>query len=233
MVLNANNKTLLTVLFGLVTLSLFISGMCMNSEWFEGDSVKTVADSAPEVVGRDLEVSTGNAPVVRPSPADQATLARNMPQTEPVPSLEVEKSFKSDGKGKTKTGYDYENVGAVSSFDAWDGATPGMLGSENEAVLPGDDQYKRFVNSDLLPKEDPKFDDSFGELAPEALKGQEFIDPSRHMVYSEPLRNTNYSIRSEPANPVQERDVSAGWMLSTIRPDAMRRPLEIGPTVSA
>lgn len=231
--INSKNKTLLTVLFGLVTLSLFISGMCMGGEWFEGESVKTVAESAPEVVGRDLEVNTGNAPVVRPSPADQATLARNMPQTEPVPSLEVEKEFKSDGKGKTREDYDLNKVGAVSSFDTWEGGSPGVLGNENQEVLPEGDKYKRFINSDLLPKSEPSFDESFAELAPDSLKGQEFLDPSRHMVYSEPLRNTNMSVRSEPANPVRSQDIQSGWGLSTIRPDAMRRPLEIGPTVSA
>jgi hypothetical protein len=41
------------------------------------------------------------------------------------------------------------------------------------------------------------------------------------------LRNANLQLRSEPANP---RAAVSPWLQSTIEPDTLRRPLEIGTT---
>lgn len=85
----------------------------------------------------------------------------------------------------------------------------------------------QFVSSHLLPKDDPKLDDSFSEFAPKAtdLQGMNFLDSDRFTAASQTTRNANLQLRSEPTNP---RKMICPWMQSTIEPDDMRKPLEIG-----
>lgn len=229
----SGNAMALGLLFLLVIVSLGISTMCMTAEYFEGKQ----KDTPQQSIMKDRVQTTGGAfqgipleaPVVRPSPADTKNLSRNMPALEAVPSMMVENGLKTDSQGAVKEGVNLAGVQATSSFETWDGPTPMTLDKgSGEPVLPKGDTNMRFVNSDLLPKSDPKFDDSFAELAPDSLKGQSFLDPARHMISTPPLRNSNFQLRSETANPVREKDVQSGWNLSTIQPDVMRRPLEIG-----
>lgn len=79
--------------------------------------------------------------------------------------------------------------------------------------------------SSLLPREVASQED-FGQFAPEdVLKGQNFMDPREQIGFPETiggtLRNSNQSIRAEPANP---KNVYA-WNNSTIVPDLMQRKL--------
>jgi hypothetical protein len=79
--------------------------------------------------------------------------------------------------------------------------------------------------SSLLPREVASQED-FGQFAPEeVLKGQNFMDPREQIGFPETiggtLRNSNQSIRAEPANP---KNVYT-WNNSTIVPDLMQRKL--------
>ena len=79
--------------------------------------------------------------------------------------------------------------------------------------------------SSLLPREVASQED-FGQFAPEeVLKGQNFLDPREQIGFQETiggaLRNSNQSVRAEPANP---KNVYA-WNNSTITPDLMQRKL--------
>tara|TARA_Y100001938_G_scaffold147219_1_gene227927 strand:- start:2810 stop:3310 length:501 start_codon:yes stop_codon:yes gene_type:complete len=83
--------------------------------------------------------------------------------------------------------------------------------------------------SALLPKETATQED-FGEFSPdEILQGQNFLDPRDQIGFPETaggaLRNANQQIRSEPPNP---RDAVTIFNTSTIAPDQMRPPFEIG-----
>tara|TARA_R110002074_G_scaffold122218_7_gene256897 strand:+ start:9072 stop:9557 length:486 start_codon:yes stop_codon:yes gene_type:complete len=83
--------------------------------------------------------------------------------------------------------------------------------------------------SALLPKE-VATQENFGDFAPdEILKGQNFLDPRNMIGFPETiggaLRNGNQQVRSEPANPRQAVSI---FNLSTIAPDQMRPPFEIG-----
>lgn len=84
------------------------------------------------------------------------------------------------------------------------------------------------VSSALLPKEVPVNDD-FGQFSTESiLSNQNYLDPRNQIGYPETiggtLRNANWQIRSEPANP---RDPVSIWNLSTITPELMRPLFEI------
>jgi hypothetical protein len=84
------------------------------------------------------------------------------------------------------------------------------------------------VSSALLPKEVPVNDD-FGQFSTSAiLSNQNYLDPRNQIGYPETvggtLRNANWQIRSEPANP---RDPVSIWNLSTITPELMRPLFEI------
>ena len=83
----------------------------------------------------------------------------------------------------------------------------------------------QFISSNLLPKDDPKLDDSFSEFAP-SLEGKNFVDAYKFVFgsQSQSLRNANYQLRSDPSNP---QDTVCPWMQSTIYPEK-RRQLNIG-----
>ena len=83
--------------------------------------------------------------------------------------------------------------------------------------------------SALLPKEVATQED-FGKFAPDdILKGQNFLDPRDQVGFPETLggalRNANQQVRSEPQNP---RNPVTIFNNSTIEPDQMRPPFEIG-----
>lgn len=83
--------------------------------------------------------------------------------------------------------------------------------------------------SALLPKE-VATQEKFGQFAPdEILKGQNFLDPRDQIGFPETiggtLRNANQQVRSEPPNP---RNPVTIFNVSTIGPDTMRAPFEIG-----
>jgi len=83
--------------------------------------------------------------------------------------------------------------------------------------------------SALLPKEVATQED-FGKFAPDdILKGQNFLNPRDQIGFPETiggaLRNANQQVRSEPQNP---RNPVTIFNTSTIEPDQMRPPFEIG-----
>ena len=85
------------------------------------------------------------------------------------------------------------------------------------------------LSAALLPKETATQED-FGEFAPdEVLANQNYLDPRNQIGFPETvggaLRNANQQVRSEPPNP--RRAVSI-FNTSTIEPDQMRPPFEIG-----
>lgn len=82
------------------------------------------------------------------------------------------------------------------------------------------------VAADLLPKPNTPQVQDFGEFAPKALQGQNFLDVTKQIgvdTQGSSLRNANYQLRSDPPNP---RFNVGPWSGSTIDPDLMRRPLE-------
>lgn len=83
----------------------------------------------------------------------------------------------------------------------------------------------QFMSSNLLPKDDPKLDDSFAEFAPD-LDGKNFVDAYKFVFgsQSQTLRNPNYQLRSDPENPQEN---VCPWQQSTIYPEK-RRELSIG-----
>lgn len=84
---------------------------------------------------------------------------------------------------------------------------------------------------DLLPKEDSAAIQEFNQVQPAGegiLQGVNMLDAGFHVgvnTVGQSLRNGNQQLRSEPPNP--QVQVSP-WMMSTIGPDLMRRPLEDG-----
>ena len=82
------------------------------------------------------------------------------------------------------------------------------------------------IATDLLPKPSSPQVQDFGEFAPNALKGQNFLDVSQQLgidTQGSSLKNANYQLRSDPPNP---RTTVGPWLNSTIETDLLRRPLE-------
>ena len=89
---------------------------------------------------------------------------------------------------------------------------------------------------DLLPKEDSEAIKEFNIAKPAGdgiLSGVNMLDAGFHVgvnTVGQSLRNANRQLRSEPPNP--QVNVSP-WLMSTIGPDLMRRPLESGEGCAA
>ena len=89
---------------------------------------------------------------------------------------------------------------------------------------------------DLLPKEDSQAIKEFNIAKPAGegiLQGVNMLDAGFHVgvnTIGQSLRNANRQLRSEPPNP--QVQVSP-WMMSSIGPDLLRRPLEDGEGCAA
>ena len=82
--------------------------------------------------------------------------------------------------------------------------------------------------SDLLPTNVPAGGTAFGQPNPPPMGGSELLQAGHHIgidTVGQSLRNANLQLRSEPPNPQQ---VVSPWGNSTISPDLIRVPLEIG-----
>jgi hypothetical protein len=120
-----------------------------------------------------------------------------------------------------------EQLNAIEVPREVDFATSGTADLNEDGCFPRDN----LTASDLLPAEDAA-NSTWSQLNPAGqgdVGSQNFLSAGFHVginTVSGTLRNANMSIRSEPPNP---RGV---WpiMNSTIEPDLMRRPLEIGAT---
>lgn len=132
---------------------------------------------------------------------------------------------------------------AAASAKATPQTAPGVRASEplgkNEMSLPV--QFNRtpsqcypqntLTASDLLPSEESKEISEFNQNYPigeGVLKGINFLSSGYHIgvnTVGQSLRNANRQLRSEPPNP--QVSVSP-WMNSSIGPDLLRRPLEVG-----
>lgn len=82
-----------------------------------------------------------------------------------------------------------------------------------------------FVASNLLPKADATMVAEGFEFAPKDLQGVNFLSAEEMIgvdTVANNLRNANYNLRDEPANP---KTVVSIWNQSTIGNDPLRRPL--------
>jgi len=132
---------------------------------------------------------------------------------------------------------------AAASAKATPQTAPGVRASEplgnNEMSLPV--QFNRtpsqcypqntLTAGDLLPSEESKEISEFNQNNPigeGVLKGINFLSSGYHIgvnTVGQSLKNANRQLRSEPPNP--QVSVSP-WMNSSIGPDLLRRPLEVG-----
>lgn len=101
----------------------------------------------------------------------------------------------------------------------------------NGASVPAPTCYPRdrLTAEDLLPKD--AANSRWAQLNPAGqgdVQDQNFLTAGYHIgvnTQGQSLRNANYQLRSEPANP--QMPVSP-WNIATIEPDINRKPLEIG-----
>jgi hypothetical protein len=112
------------------------------------------------------------------------------------------------------------------------GSFSAVSGASQNMAMPSACNKPNITNpSDLLPKDD---NSQWAQLNP-AGKGDlaniNLLKAGYHIgidTIGQTLRNANLQIRSEPPNP----QISVGpWNLSTIEPDFLRPPLELGQGV--
>lgn len=101
-------------------------------------------------------------------------------------------------------------------------------GSSSQGLPPSCNAQPVAQPADLLPKDN---NGGFGAMGPQgggALENVNLLQAGHHTginTVGSSLRNANLQLRSEPPNP--QTQVSP-WMNSTIEPDLMRTPLELG-----
>ena len=111
----------------------------------------------------------------------------------------------------------YNPVGAVSGSPAGDMSAA--------SCYPRD----RLTAEDLLPKD--AANSKWAQLNPVGqgdVQDQNFLTAGYHVgvnTQGQSLRNANYQLRSEPANPQQ---AVSPWNIATIEPDINRKAMEIG-----
>lgn len=99
------------------------------------------------------------------------------------------------------------------------------VGAPQASCFPRD----RLSAEELLPKD--AANSKWAQMNPAGqgdVRDQNFLTSGYHIgvnTVGQSLRNANYQLRSEPANP--QMPVSP-WNISTIEPDQTRRPLEVG-----
>lgn len=113
----------------------------------------------------------------------------------------------------------------ASSSDVFDSSFAPVNGGASAAGAP---QQNKVMNpNELLPKQQ-NANSALMNPPRNDLSGRNFLTPESHIginTVGNSLRNPNLQLRSEPANPQQN---VGPWSNSTIEPDQMRRPLEIG-----
>lgn len=114
--------------------------------------------------------------------------------------------------------------GVSGEMNAQLASVSGMDNGNNSFCFP----TPQLQADDLLPNDDYT---NWHKLHPNGegfLKNKNFLTAGHHIginTQGQSLRNANYNLRSEPANP----QLSTGiWLQSSIGPDTNRRPLEIG-----
>jgi|APGre2960657423_1045063.scaffolds.fasta_scaffold00938_8 hypothetical protein len=107
--------------------------------------------------------------------------------------------------------------------------TAGVNGGSIPAPAPSCFPRDRLSAEDLLPKD--AANTRWAQMNPMGqgdVRDQNFLTAGYHVgvnTQGQSLRNANYQLRSEPANP--QMPVSP-WNIATIEPDINRKPLEIG-----
>lgn len=105
----------------------------------------------------------------------------------------------------------------------------GAAGTTGPTPAPACFPRDRLTAEDLLPKDSAN--SKWAQMNPAGqgdVQDQNFLTAGYHIgvnTQGQSLRNANYQLRSEPANP--QLPVSP-WNIATIEPDINRRPLEIG-----
>lgn len=106
-----------------------------------------------------------------------------------------------------------------------------VSGISSDATTPAPSCFPRdrLSAEDLLPKD--AANSKWAKMNPMGqgdVSDQNFLTAGYHIgvnTQGQTLRNANYQLRSEPANP--QNPVSP-WNIATIEPDLNRQPLEIG-----
>lgn len=122
----------------------------------------------------------------------------------------------------------YNMRGSTNQVNTGDSLQDSMINNYGDIVSSSNIPENNVATS-LLPREIPSSED-FGAFSPDAImQGQNYLDPRAQIGYPETLggviRNANYDIRSEPANPRVPVSIFSN---STITPDLMRPQFEIG-----
>ena len=194
-----------------------------NVESFETNPEVETEDhfqtSAPPAVNNPVSNNGGYL-----SKEEQVNLINNNPNIAQNSLVEPSGKSKCGEPSASESLGQNEVFKSVSNFEPNSGPV-GLNGNQ----LPNDCYPKdQLTPGELLPQ-DPN--SKWAQVNPAGqggLEDQNFLNAGYHVgtnTVGQTLRNANYQLRSEPANP--QVKVSP-WAQSTIEPDTNRRPMEIG-----
>ena len=195
-------------------------------------------------VGANMPIgNSGNAGNAHAGNAHAAHAAHAAAQNANAAARNANAAARSNANAAVNSAQRAARSNAAASAKATPQTAPGVRASEplgnNEMSLPV--QFNRtpsqcypqntLTAGDLLPSEESKEISEFNQNYPigeGVLKGINFLSSGYHIgvnTVGQSLKNANRQLRSEPPNP--QVSVSP-WMNSSIGPDLLRRPLEVG-----
>jgi hypothetical protein len=184
-------------------------------------AVLVVYSYAPQLASRFMPGSglAENFAVRRPKPSSGAKPVADHNGPKPVPTPKPKPVARPAPKAS----------GTKEDFADYQESLSDNLGSVpmNAAKKPQDCYPREQMNPvDLLPQDN---NSQWAQVNPTGagdIQGKNFLSAGALIgvnTVGQSLRNANYQLRSEPANP--QVNVSP-WMISTIEPDLNRRPIE-------
>lgn len=167
---------------------------------------KKLSGAAPLIPANKTQAGGSAGPSVSAGPT-MGALAKAAPAAAPAPPAKGAENFA-----------DYLSAGGADSL----GPVPMAAGQKPAGCYP----REQLNPGELLPKD---INSTWAQMNPTGsgdIQGKNFLSAGALIgvnTVGQSLRNANYQLRSEPANP----QVGAGpWMQSTIEPDLLRRSLE-------
>ena len=219
-------------IFAIVAIYLYQNVLTPQREYFNVGANMPIGNSG-----------NANAHAVHAANAHAAHAANAAAQNANAAARNANAAARSNANAAVNSAQRAARSNAAASAKATPQTAPGVRASEplgnNEMSLPV--QFNRtpsqcypqntLTAGDLLPSEESKEISEFNQNYPigeGVLKGINFLSSGYHIgvnTVGQSLKNANRQLRSEPPNP--QVSVSP-WMNSSISPDLLRRPLEVG-----
>jgi hypothetical protein len=209
-------------LFAIVSIYLYQNVLTPNNEYFSVGA--NMPGNSPNITPQNVHQY-----VAPPSQNDhQNVVAQNAARANANSAVNAaNRASKANAAARSRANSNVPTVKASESLGHNEMNLPVKFNRTPSQCYP----QNTLTAGDLLPSKESKEINEFNQNYPigeGVLKGINFLSSGYHIgvnTVGQSLKNANRQLRSEPPNP--QVSVSP-WMNSSIGPDLLRRPLEVG-----